>query len=101
MRWAERLAKSRTDIICIGYFGSYATNNWGVGSDLDVVMVVEDTTQPFEKRTLEWDTTALPVPVDLLIYTLEEWNNLDKKSRFYKTLKKECVWVYRGAKSND
>lgn len=100
-RWGDKLTKSRSDIIRIGYFGSYANNNWGVGSDLDVVVVIEHANQPFEKRTLEWDTTALPVPVDLLIYTRQEWDNLDKQSLFYRTIMSECIWIYQRAKNSD
>jgi len=100
-RWGDKLSKSRSDIIRIGYFGSYANNNWGVGSDLDVVVVIEHANQPFEKRTLEWDTTALPVPVDLLIYTRQEWDNLDKQSRFYGTIMRECIWIHQRADGDD
>lgn len=100
-RWGDRLTKSRSDIIRIGYFGSYANNNWGVGSDLDVVVVIEHANQRFEKRTLEWDTTSLPVPVDLLVYTWKEWDNLDKRSRFYRTIMRECIWIHQRADGDD
>jgi len=94
IQWADQLAKMRDDIIRIGYFGSYATNNWGVGSDLDIIIIVKDSDKPFQKRSVDWDTTELPVSADVLTYTKEEWENLDKQSRFYKTLSTEVVWLY-------
>ncbi|RKL62693.1 nucleotidyltransferase domain-containing protein [Thermoanaerobacteraceae bacterium SP2] len=39
-KWAKRVLLIRRDIVKIGYFGSYARKDWGVGSDLDLVVVV-------------------------------------------------------------
>ncbi len=92
--WVERLAKTRSDIIQIGYFGSYARGDWGVGSDLDLVIIVDRADQPFEMRPSQFDTLELPVPVDILVYTLEEWQ-LNHAKKFFQALEKEAVWVYR------
>lgn len=70
--WAEKVARARKDVLQVGFFGSYARGEWGVGSDLDLVIIVEGSQQPFERRSAEWDTTELPVPADLLVYTREE-----------------------------
>jgi hypothetical protein len=64
-----------------------------VGSDLDLIIVVESSTQSFERRGSEWDMTGLPVPTEALIYTLEEWNNLRREGRFASTLQSEAVWL--------
>lgn len=93
-RWAEEAVRSRGGVLRMGYFGSYARGDWGVGSDLDLVIVVESSDQPFERRSVEWDTTGLPVPADLLVYTQEEWQSLSRQRRFYQTLMREAVWVY-------
>lgn len=37
-RWAKCMAGSRKDVLQIGYFGSYARGDWGVGSDLDLIV---------------------------------------------------------------
>ena len=60
--WAQQMAQTRTDVVRIGYFGSYARGDWGVGSDLDVVIVVERSERPFDRRSAEWDTSALLCP---------------------------------------
>jgi predicted nucleotidyltransferase len=78
----------------IGYFGSYARGDWGVGSDVDLIVVVATAPEPFERRSLNWDTTELPVPADVFVYTAEEWLGLDPQSRFARTLARETVWVH-------
>lgn len=65
----------------MGYFGSFARGNWGVGSDLDVLVIVDDANRPFFERPSQFDTSPLPVPVDLLVYTREEWERLVDEKR--------------------
>jgi predicted nucleotidyltransferase len=92
--WVENLVKTQADIVRIGYFGSFARGDWGVGSDLDLVIIVDRTDRPFEMRPGRFDTLELPVPVDILVYTLEEWQ-MNKTKKFFQTLENEAVWVYR------
>lgn len=99
-QWMQEVLKKRVGICRIGYFGSYARGDWGVGSDLDLLVIVEKAEPPFEQRPLEWDTLELPVPTDLLVYTLEEWESLVASgSRFSRMLEMEAVWVYEGKPS--
>ncbi|MEW6540036.1 MAG: nucleotidyltransferase domain-containing protein [Bacillota bacterium] len=94
-RWAKAVAADRRDVVRVGYFGSYARGAWGVGSDLDLVVIVADTDRPFEKRGLEFDTTVLPVPADLLVYKQSEWEAMLKKAGgFPDSVQKEAVWIY-------
>jgi uncharacterized protein len=72
-----------------------------VGSDLDLILVLDSSDEPFERRAAEWDTTSLPVPVDLLVYTEEEWRELDRERRFTKVLEKETVWVWKSLKCDE
>lgn len=50
--WAQGEAPRHPELVRLGYFGSYATGDWGVGSDLDLVAVVRTSPQPFERRAL-------------------------------------------------
>ena len=95
--WAARAAAHHPDLVRLGYFGSYARGDWGVGSDVDLVAVVRQATRAFHERTREWDLTELPVPADILIYTQAEWENLAHQSaRMAQTLADETVWVWPG-----
>lgn len=94
-RWAADAAAARPDLRALGYFGSYARGDWGVGSDLDIVAVVATSEEPFDRRALRWDVTSLPVPADLLVYTEVEWQSLlARDERFGRTLAREMVWVF-------
>lgn len=75
-RWAEQTNRTHPEIVRVGYLGSYARGNWGVGSDLDVVLVVQSSEKPFIERSAAFDTNSLPVPVDLLVYTKDEFERL-------------------------
>lgn len=92
--WAAHMAAEHPGVLRIGYFGSYARGDWGVGSDVDLVAIVEHSTEPFPRRAAAWDTTTLPVPADLLVYTDAEWRALDPASRFRRTLEREVIWVW-------
>ena len=83
-------------IIRVGYFGSYARGDWGVGSDLDLIVIINKSDEPYWERALDLDFSNLPVPVDVLVYTLQEWEKLARRGgKFYQVQKNEVVWVYR------
>lgn len=93
--WAQGEAARRQNLVRAGYFGSYARGDWGVGSDLDVVVVITHSSKPPDRRALEWDLSDLPVSADLIVYTEQEWNQLQQAgTRFARTLAEETVWVY-------
>jgi predicted nucleotidyltransferase len=93
--WASQLVQQKPEVIKLGYFGSYARGDWGVGSDLDLIAVVERSEKAFEMRSLDWDVSRLPVPAQILVYTVDEWKSLQQEGkRFASTLARETVWVH-------
>jgi predicted nucleotidyltransferase len=93
--WGVALKASRSDVARVGYFGSYARGDWGVGSDLDLIVVLTECDEPPLRRGLAFDTiNGLPVPVDLLVYTLDEWRRLEEQEApFLQRLSAEVRWV--------
>jgi len=93
--WGAALKASRSDVVRVGYFGSYARGDWGVGSDLDLVVILTECSEPLLRRGLAFDTiSAFPVPFDLLVYTQDEWHRLETgKSPFAQRLGLEVAWV--------
>ena len=66
-----------------------------MGSDLDLIAIVANASEPFERRNLKWNLESLPVPTDLLVYTEEEWKMLHEGGeKFIRTLDLEAVWIY-------
>ena len=93
--WVSIAIKAHPETLRLGYFGSYARDDWGVGSDLDLVAVVSQSQVPLEQRSLTWDLSQLPLPAELLIYTRPEWQRLQvEHDRFARTLIIETVFIY-------
>ncbi|MEW6072505.1 MAG: nucleotidyltransferase domain-containing protein [Planctomycetota bacterium] len=93
--WAAREAPRHPGLIRIGYFGSYARGDAGVGSDLDLVALVEAAAEPFASRGVAWELESLPVPAEILVYTRAEWDRLrEGGGRLGAVLAHETVWVW-------
>ncbi len=90
--WAEELARQHPEVLRVGFFGSYARGDWGVGSDLDVVIIVDRTDAAFAQRAARYPYERLPVPADVLVYTPQEWEALD--TPFARQMRQEVKWVY-------
>ena len=92
--WAARERLRHPGLVRLGWFGSYARGDAGVGSDLDLVAVVESSPEPFERRALAWDLSQLPVPAEILVYTRDEWQRLEREGgRFARVLQREARWL--------
>jgi predicted nucleotidyltransferase len=93
-RWADRERRRHPEVLRLGYFGSYARGDWGVGSDLDLLALVSQDDRSFIERPLGWDLMDLPVPAEILVYTQAEWARLQREGgRFVTTLEAETVWL--------
>jgi uncharacterized protein len=93
--WAREEIPGHSGVVRAGYFGSYARGDWGVGSDIDLIAVVANSSESFERRSLTWELTHLPVPAQLLVYTSEEWDRLlREEGRFARTLEREAIWIF-------
>ena len=93
--WAASEACRHPKLRRLGYFGSYARGDAGVGSDFDLIAIVDQAAEPFERRSITWDLNTLPVPAELIVYTRKEWKRLQKQGgRFARMLSSQLVWVY-------
>jgi predicted nucleotidyltransferase len=88
--WARALYARDPNVLGVGYFGSYARGDAGVGSDLDVVILTR------ERGGSMPDATRLPVPVDTLVFSQGEWDTLKRQGgRLARTLERETIWFTR------
>lgn len=93
-QWVEQIAAENSKLVAAGYFGSYARGDFGVGSDLDIIIVLTESDLAFERRYNVWDLNSIPVPVEAHVYTIHEWQQLAlQQTRFYKTLIEETCWL--------
>lgn len=93
--WAQRQAALRDDLDAVGIMGSYARGDWGVGSDVDIVVVVKQSALPFMSRAREWTVQGIPVPADVLVYTGEEWEAMCRGPQRSALADAQVYWVYR------
>jgi predicted nucleotidyltransferase len=93
--WAAETVPLHKELRRLGYYGSYARGDWGVGSDLDLIAIVCETSLPFERRGLSWNLSSLPVPAEIVVYTEGEWKKLNQEQGlFVRTVEREAVWIY-------
>ena len=66
-----------------------------MGSDLDLVVILTECGEPPPRRGLAFDTiSGFPLPVDLLVYTQDEWRRLEaQEAPFLRRLLAEVTWV--------
>ncbi len=94
--WCATEVAHREGLVGFAYFGSYARGDAGFASDLDLLAIVEADDRPPMERAREWPTENLPVPADLLVYSVDEWRRLEAESgRFARTLNTEARWLLR------
>jgi predicted nucleotidyltransferase len=91
--WAAQVGARDERVLRVGYFGSYARGNWGVGSDVDLVVIVAQAAEPLERRALAYDASDLPVPADVFVYAQEEWEAMLVRGGLPRTASREVVWV--------
>ena len=93
--WALNAGKSDNNIISIKCFGSVLNDNWGVGSDLDILIEVKASGKDFMRRNLNYDVSKIEVPVEILVYTKDELLALKKDgSRFSKEIEENSSILY-------
>lgn len=74
--WSEQQQHGHPDLLAVGVFGSYGRGDAGVGSDLDLLLILKECSEPIWERLRRWDTGSLPLACDLLVYSLAEWRSL-------------------------
>ncbi len=94
-RWASRTATDHDRVRRIGYIGSYARGDWGVGSDVDIVVVCSEAPSDRLERAGLFDAPDLPVPADVLVYTEAELDRLTANGRrIAREIRDAAVWVW-------
>jgi predicted nucleotidyltransferase len=87
-QWARALRGRDARVLQVGCFGSYARGEAGVGSDLDLVVVMREG----EARDT-FDVSRLPVPADVVVFEAGRWIDLSSEpTGIARTIAREAVW---------
>jgi len=83
--WADKTGYDDKNIVGIKCFGSIVSDDrWGVGSDIDILIILKSSDKDFMKRCLDYNVSEIDVPADILVYTEDEITLLAaENSRFY------------------
>ncbi len=92
--WAEQQAAANPDLEAVGVFGSYGRGDAGVGSDLDLLLILSRCQLPVWERLRRWDTSPLPLATDLLVYSRAEWETLPEwNPKLADVLARDVRWL--------
>ena len=94
--WTAGEVHRHPGLLRLVLFGSYARGDCGVGSDIDLLAVVERSDDLFDQRGLSWNLHPLPLPAEILVYTREEWDRLAaQRRRFSRVIEGEGLILFQ------
>ena len=64
--------RRRPEVLAVVLFGSFLGERFGVGSDVDILLVLADSPHPFLERLALYRPEQFPVDADVFPYTLAE-----------------------------
>jgi len=64
--------REREEVLAVVLFGSFARGGFGVGSDVDLLLILRESPLPFPDRIPLYRPVDFPIDVDVLPYTLAE-----------------------------
>jgi len=93
--WAERLRRDHPEVLRVGYFGSYARDDYVPGSDMDVLLELAGSGKArWQDRAEDYHPDGFPVPVDIFAYTQKEIETMRRDgTAFLQTILNEIVWL--------
>lgn len=87
--WAQDLHARDARALKVGIFGSYARGDAGVGSDLDLVVIVRD-----GQGGCLFDVSMLPVPADVVVFEAARWERaILEPSGIARTIARQALWL--------
>ncbi|MGA2977498.1 MAG: nucleotidyltransferase domain-containing protein [Spirochaetia bacterium] len=98
--WSRSLRESNPHVRRIGLFGSYAKGTYSPGSDLDIILIMDASTEPrWFMRSAAIDTMGLGIGADLFIYTESEMARMEKTSGWFRHIMEEALWFPQQAET--
>lgn len=91
--YAQRLFSAHFEIDEIVVFGSFESDTYAPGSDIDVFLLLRESSKPVRDRIPDYLPRSFPVGVDLFPFTLEETTSLEP-SRLLEAVRRSR-WRYR------
>jgi predicted nucleotidyltransferase len=74
--YAREIRGTHPEVRSIRWFGSWVRGDAGVGSDVDLCIIVDHSDGPRRDRIMDFLPRVFPVGIDLFIYTAAEFTTL-------------------------
>ncbi len=92
---ARRIAENHSGVIKVLLFGSFARADYGVRSDLDLLVILNSSERPIRERLEDFLADAPDYPTDILVYTEKELQSrLSENSGFLSQAVREAIQLY-------
>ena len=93
--WVERLTRGHPAVVRVGYFGSYARDDYVPGSDFDVLIEVSSCTTPRQPdRPDPYRPDSFPVGLEIFVYPSDELARMRADGRsFIAAIDREVRWL--------
>ncbi len=91
---ARRIAENHVGVVKVLLFGSFARKDYGVRSDLDLLVIVNSSDRPIRERIEDFLADAPGYPTDILVYTEQEMQSLSENSGFLRQAVREAIQLY-------
>ncbi len=89
-----KVKQSRLEVEKIGLFGSYATDTFGPASDVDLLIILRQSSKRFLDRIPDYLPENLSVSCDVFPYTKEEIEKMKREGTpWIRHILKEVVWL--------
>ena len=74
--YAREIRSGHPEVRSIRWFGSWVRGDAGVGSDVDLCIIVDRSDKPRRDRVVDFLPRVFPVGIDLFVYTSVEFDTL-------------------------
>ncbi|HUW18988.1 MAG TPA: nucleotidyltransferase domain-containing protein [Sedimentisphaerales bacterium] len=86
--------KSRAEVEKVGLFGSYATDTYGPASDVDLLIILKESSKVFLDRIPDYIPENLTVSCDVFPYTAAEIEKMKQDGNSWiRHVLEEVVWL--------
>jgi len=92
--YAKRIKRTHAEVERVGFFGSYANDTYGPASDVDLLIILRESSKRFLDRIPDFLPDNLSVCCDVFPYTREELEKMQAQvNPWICRVLKETVWL--------
>jgi len=92
--YTRKVKRSRPEVEKVGLFGSYATDTYGPASDVDLLIILRESSKRFLDRIPDYLPDNLSVCCDVFLYTREELEKMQAQvNPWICHVLEETVWL--------